>query len=358
MSAPKPSDFNNLIPSGSSSVCQKLKDTLLRLPVLVAQAVSFMFTESGALTPEFLALIGTGTGGTGTGLVAPTNVVASDGTFTNKVTISWSAVPNATYIIYRTEGDDPATATQIATASSLTYDDVTVVVGTVYTWFVKATDGSQTSGFSAGDTGYATAVGGSGAGSFTRSTNTDSSGYINWTVPTGITLLTSVKLWGGGGGGGGGGRPSFAPAGSVTYYSGGGGGGGGYRELLNVAVTAGETLKVYVGKKGSGGSATSDAGSVGKATSLRRSSTVLGQVEGGKGGGGGGDNVAGGAGGLGGSGNGGTNGNAGAAGGTSVAGGAGGTPGVDGSGSGVGGIGGGDGTAGTAGTDGRIEIRW
>lgn len=360
MPAPKPSEFNALIPSGSSSVCQKLNLVLLRLPVLVAQAIAFLFKEDGTLTDEFKALIGaaaTETGGAG--LSAPSGLSATDGSNTNKIVVSWTAVTGATYILFRSEGDDSNAATQLATvASGTTYEDFDIVVGTVYRYWVKATTGTQTSGFSSSDTGYASATGGAGAGSFTRSTNTDSSGYINWTVPEDIEFLTSVKLWAGGGGGGGGGRPSFAPAGSVTYYSGGGGGGGGYRELLNVAVTAGEILKVYVGRKGSGGAATSDSGSVGKATSLRRSSTVLGQVEGGKGGGGGGDNVAGGAGGAGGSGNGGTNGNAGAAGGTSVAGGAGGTPGVDGSGSGIGGAGGGDGTAGAAGTDGRIEIRW
>lgn len=353
-----PSEFRALIASGSSSVCDKLRNIVIRLPVLLAALVEEIFNEDGTIKDSFKTAVG-GTTGTVGGLSAPSGLAASDGAAT-KITVTWAAVTGATYILFRSEGDDPNAATQLAAiASGTTYEDFDVEIGKVYRYWVKSTTGSETSGFSSSDTGYATTSGGgAGAGSFVRSSNTDSTGYINWTVPAGITILTSVKLHGGGGGAGGGGRPSFAPAGSVTYYSGGGGGGSGYKELTNVAVTAGEILKVYVGKKGSGGSATSDAGNVGKATSLRRGSTVLGQVEGGKGGGGGGDNVAGGAGGLGGSGNGGTNGNAGSAGGTDVVGGAGGTPGVDGSGSGIGGAGGGDGTAGSAGTDGRIEIRW
>lgn len=363
MPAPKPSEFNAIIPSGSSSVCDKLNLALLRMPVLMAQAIAFLFKEDGTLTDEFKALIGTATTGTGTGLAAPGGVVASDGTFANKVTVSWSAVPNATYIIYRTEGDDPATATQIATASAATYDDFTVVVGTVYTWFVKATDGSQTSGFSSGDTGFASAAGGGGAGTWSRSANTSGSsgGYVSFTVPAGITQLTSLKAWGSGAGGGGGGRPTWAPSGSTTFYPGGGGGAAEHREVTSLAVTAGETLKVYVGKKGSGGDATSDPGTNGKPTYVKRGSTNLILANGGTAGGGGGDAIApgsGGAGGTGGSGGSSVAGGAGTSGVTDGAAGVGGVPGVSASGNAVGGAGGGNSQDGFDGTDGRVEITW
>lgn len=152
-----------------------------------------------------------------------------------------------------------------------------------------------------------------------------SQGAATYTVPAGVTSIT-VKAWGGGGGGGGGGAGGF----------GGGGGGGGYA-TSTLSVTPGETLDLYVGAGGIGGTFSSggaDAGGGGGGggySSLYRGSTLLTLAAGGGGGGGaraartGGDGGAGG----GSSGIAGTagytnNGNGGG-GGTQVAGGAGGT---------------------------------
>lgn len=66
-----------------------------------------------------------------------------------------------------------------------------------------------------------------------------------FTIPAGITNLTSVEIWGAGGGGGG-----------TPYNYGGqgaGGGGGGYTKLTNVAVSAGANIPVTVGNGGNGG---------------------------------------------------------------------------------------------------------
>ena len=106
-------------------------------------------------------------------------------------------------------------------------------------------------------------------------------GADNFIVPDGITNI-SVKAWGAGGGGGGGG----------TTGSGGAGGGGGY-VAGNIAVTPGETLKIYVGGGGQGGSSITGGGSNGGSgggggghSSIYRGNTPLMIIAGGGGGGG------------------------------------------------------------------------
>lgn len=117
-------------------------------------------------------------------------------------------------------------------------------------------------------------------------------GSASLTIPTGVTSIT-VKGWGAGGGGG---------AGDTS--TGGAGGAGGYLNET-IAVTPGETLDVYIGGGGTGGSynttrGAGEGGSGGGYTSLYRGSTLLAIIAGGGGGGGGNGNNVGGAGGAGG----------------------------------------------------------
>jgi hypothetical protein len=106
-------------------------------------------------------------------------------------------------------------------------------------------------------------------------------GSGTYTVPAGVTSITT-KIWGGGGGGGGGG---------AAGGTGAAGGGGGYITAV-LTVTPGEDLTVYVGGGGSGGNYSSggnDAGGGGGGggySSLYRSSTPLAIAGGGAGGGG------------------------------------------------------------------------
>jgi hypothetical protein len=123
--------------------------------------------------------------------------------------------------------------------------------------------------------GYIYSVGGT---SFSGQIYT-SQGSDTFTVPSGVTSITT-KMWGGGGGGGGGG----------TSSGGGVGGGAGY-VTATLTVTPGEVLNVYVGGGGGGGGTISSAGGGGGGggfSSLYRSSTPLVIASGGGGGGGGG----------------------------------------------------------------------
>jgi fibronectin type 3 domain-containing protein len=86
----------------------------------------------------------------------PTNVIASDGTFMDKVQVTWTASSWAnSYTVYRaTSTSRWATKVAIGTTSDTTYDDTTASVGKTYYYWVKASNPYGTSGFSAYNTGY------------------------------------------------------------------------------------------------------------------------------------------------------------------------------------------------------------
>lgn len=52
-----PQDFKDLISSVTSSLCSNMVNTLLRLPVLLAQLVAYIFDSDGNLTTEFQKVI-------------------------------------------------------------------------------------------------------------------------------------------------------------------------------------------------------------------------------------------------------------------------------------------------------------
>ncbi|HHV06165.1 MAG TPA: peptidoglycan DD-metalloendopeptidase family protein [Anaerolineaceae bacterium] len=86
---------------------------------------------------------------------APTNVQATDGTYTDRVDITWSSVTWATsYQVYRAESAS-GTRSQIATPTSNNYSDTTAFPGTTYWYWIKACNTSGCSDFSVYDTGYA-----------------------------------------------------------------------------------------------------------------------------------------------------------------------------------------------------------
>lgn len=164
-----PNDFKNAIPSAAGQFCAKFLN-VFQLPKLVFSLVDYMFDESGGLSTQFktdlcaLACSGSSGGTVNPNMPAPANLNASDGTYSDRVTITWSAVSAATkYKLYRsgTDNTDPNAATEIATinAPTLTYDDLVapsnLVLGTTYTYWIKATDDANTSNFGGPDDGNA-----------------------------------------------------------------------------------------------------------------------------------------------------------------------------------------------------------
>ncbi|MCL1921493.1 MAG: zinc-dependent metalloprotease [Kiritimatiellaeota bacterium] len=90
-------------------------------------------------------------------LPIPTGVAASQGTYADRVSVSWSAVSGAvSYKVFRNTADNSAGATQIGTPTATSYNDTTVVKGVTYHYWVKAVGGSSESGFSAPAQGWCT----------------------------------------------------------------------------------------------------------------------------------------------------------------------------------------------------------
>ncbi len=99
---------------------------------------------------------------------APAEVSASDGTYADRVQVTWTAVPGATeYRVYRSLTDDPDTATPVSAWISVTaYADASAAVaqsggcrgskadGVVYYYWVLARNGCSESGFGASDAGH------------------------------------------------------------------------------------------------------------------------------------------------------------------------------------------------------------
>ena len=91
--------------------------------------------------------------------LAPRNVQASQGAYSDKVALSWNAVIGATgYEIWRSETNDYADAALLVSpvAGVLTYDDESVTPETVYSYWLKARNASGVSVFSPAVAGHAT----------------------------------------------------------------------------------------------------------------------------------------------------------------------------------------------------------
>jgi hypothetical protein len=86
----------------------------------------------------------------------PTNVAATDGTYTDKVRVTWTASANATGCeVWRSASNTTGAATKISTSdvTGTTFDDATATAGTTYWYWIKAKNSTGTSNFSAADSG-------------------------------------------------------------------------------------------------------------------------------------------------------------------------------------------------------------
>jgi fibronectin type 3 domain-containing protein len=92
--------------------------------------------------------------------VIPTSVAASDGTYADKVIVSWDASANVTYYqVFRNTSDTTTGATTLTNNHTVSlYNDTTAVAGTLYYYWVKACNTTGCSEFSQSDSGYRAAA--------------------------------------------------------------------------------------------------------------------------------------------------------------------------------------------------------
>jgi len=85
---------------------------------------------------------------------APTNVTASDGTYTSYVRVSWSAVSGAArYDVYRADSQNGSYG-KIGDATGTTYSDTSAATCQTYWYKVTACNGCGCSGYSSSNDGY------------------------------------------------------------------------------------------------------------------------------------------------------------------------------------------------------------
>lgn len=90
------------------------------------------------------------------GLLPPENVTASDGTFPNRIGISWFPSPGATYYkVFRADSAGGVLITLADHVTSTSYEDNTVTPGRLYYYRIQAWNDSGASALSAMDSGYA-----------------------------------------------------------------------------------------------------------------------------------------------------------------------------------------------------------
>ena len=80
---------------------------------------------------------------------------ATDGTSATGVTVSWNATPGAEgYKVYRGTLNNPDAAEVVSSVSSVSFDDTTAAPGTLYFYWVTATNAVSESAKSAVETGF------------------------------------------------------------------------------------------------------------------------------------------------------------------------------------------------------------
>lgn len=86
----------------------------------------------------------------------PANVQASDGTYTDRVRVTWNTASGATsYEVFRNTSNDSASASSLWSGAATSHEDLTATPGTTYWYWVKASNTYGTSDFSSPDSGYA-----------------------------------------------------------------------------------------------------------------------------------------------------------------------------------------------------------
>jgi len=121
--------------------------------VLLSVSVVNLEPVQGTTYSLFLPLI---TKASTTPPPAPTGISASDGTFTDRVQVSWSASTGATYYqVFRHTSNDSSSAISLSSSHpSSPYDDTSAVAGTTYYYWIKACNSGGCSSYSASDSGY------------------------------------------------------------------------------------------------------------------------------------------------------------------------------------------------------------
>jgi len=142
--------------SGSKTAVSGWQTGLTYSDTSAASGVTYYYFVTAAADGEGANASGYSTGVVG-GLQigAPMGVYASDGTSSTGVMVSWTGVAGADgYSVYRGTSGDPAAAQVLVSTANATITDTTAAPGTLYYYWVVATNAVSVSAKSAGDAGF------------------------------------------------------------------------------------------------------------------------------------------------------------------------------------------------------------
>ncbi len=128
-------------------------------------------------------------------LPPPAAVQASDGAYTDRITVAWAPVTGATtYEVWRGKVDSEAAATKIAETASTNYTDMSAIEWTIWYHRIKAKNAISVSPFSGSDSGWR-AVSGSPAAPPSISASDGSYTGIVRVVWTPLAKANGYQVW-------------------------------------------------------------------------------------------------------------------------------------------------------------------
>ena len=148
--------YRSTAASGSKTALSGWQTERTYSDMTAAPGVTYYYFVAAALDDTGLNASGYSAGAVGSlKLAAPTGVYATDGTSSTGVTVSWNATPGADgYTVYRGTTSNPDAAQVVSSVSVVSFDDTTAVPGTLYYYWVVATNAVSESAKSAYETGF------------------------------------------------------------------------------------------------------------------------------------------------------------------------------------------------------------
>jgi hypothetical protein len=182
--------------TGSGSLNQYLLNSGTGWPWKPGYTYYFTVVNPGA-TPEPFTLVMSGS----TAAEIPQNLAAGDGTYADHIYISWSSISGvSSYELWRNTINDKASATNLASGTSYSYNDYAVDPGQIYYYWASVNGVTNTAWFSAADSGWVPGTGAISpdgrthdAGGGTGTIDVTASGGEHWTASESLNWITLLS---------------------------------------------------------------------------------------------------------------------------------------------------------------------
>ncbi len=148
--------YRSTAASGSKTPVSGWQTALNYSDTTAEPGVTYWYFVAAAAEETGLNASGYSAGAAGSRTVGvPTGVYATDGTSATGVMVSWNATPGASgYTVYRNTANNPDAAEVVSSVSAVSFEDTTALPGTLYFYWVAATNAVSESAKSAVEMGF------------------------------------------------------------------------------------------------------------------------------------------------------------------------------------------------------------